>query len=591
MITENAQSNLGNIIKEELGVTNPSKLKWMSEMAQVHQSRQIWEGLQPGANNVSQGIYATPLNTVGMGNPMAPMGVAGPDGFNANGVQGAGIGNTGADFHNPNYVHGSGDIPMSTLNIALEIAAMTIGLELVPVVPAHGPWHLLSYFDTPYAGGKLGKINETAFDGKGPGNENKPIYISVNADFAFGSPSEKKFIKKYDTVTIASGSGSGAKTLTGKFMGWNRYNNDIIVKVISCGDADTSIADIFSAPATVTVTYTDGVLASESVKMRPELVGSLGNHQQGFSNFFEESDDPMTRAQNETGTGDTIGARFRSKWIQMGAYEVTGTVTRQQLQDLPLYGIDVIGKVVEAMQNQISQEINNRILDRVFKLGVTNAEIQHKYQGVDLNLTFDTTGGIDPYKNLKDFVGANKFVGIDNENKAEKWGRVKVAVDNTNYENVMTHQRRISSRILAAKNLIATISRRGMGNFVVSNVQVITALQDNSQFVPCPMTNNFVQDNSKSIYFAGSYAGLNVYCDPYMSWDDTRVLVGRKATEAEPGVIFMPYVLCDTIQITAEGTMAPKILTNSRFAIVDAGIAPEQGYVTFLVDGDGAAII
>ena len=291
---------------------------------------------------------------------------------------------------------------------------------MLSVFPAHGLWHLLSYFDTPYAGGKLGKINETAFDGKGPGDENKPIYISVNADFAFGSPSEKKFIKKYDEVTVESGSGSGKKSLNGKFMGWNRYNNDIIIKVVDCGDESTSIADVFSAPATVTVTYgkdPGDVLASESVKMRPELVGSLGNHQQGFSNFFEESDDPMTRAQNETGTGNTIGARFRSKWIQMGAYEVTGTVTRQQLQDLPLYGIDVIGKVVEAMQNQISQEINNRILDRIFKLGVTNAEIQHKYQGVDLNLTFDTTGVV-PYKDLKDFVGAAKFVGIDNENKA-----------------------------------------------------------------------------------------------------------------------------------------------------------------------------
>lgn len=588
MITENAQVNLGNIIKEELGVNNPVKLKWMTEMAQVHQ---IKEALQPNVNNVSQGIYATPLGTVGMGNPMAPMGVAGPDGFNANGVHGAGIGNTGADFHNPNYVYGSGDVPMSTLNLALEIAAMTIGLELVPVVPAHGPWHLLSYFDTPYAGGKLGKINETAFDGKGPGDENKPIYISVNADFVFGSPSEKKFIKKYDTVTVTSEGGSdGEKTLNGKFMTWNRYNNDIIIKVIDCGDEQTSIADVFATPATVTVTYDGGKLTSETTKMRPELVGSLGNHQQGFSNFFEESDDPMTRAQNETGIGNTIGARFRSKWIQMGSYEVTGTVTRQQLQDMPLYGIDVVGKVLEAMQNQISQEINNRILDRIFKLGVTNAEIQHKYQGVDLNLTFDSTG-VEPYKNLADFVGADKFIGIDNENKATKWGRVKVAVDNTNYENVMTHQRRISSRVLAARNLIATVSRRGMGNFVVANVQVVTALQDNSQFIPCPMTNTFVQDNTKSIYFAGSYAGLNVYCDPYMLWDDTRVCVGRKATEAEPGVIFMPYILCDTIQITAEGTMAPKLLTNSRFAIVDAGIAPEQGYLTFLIDGDGAAII
>ena len=72
----------------------------------------------PVTNNVSQSIYAAPLNTVGMGNPMAPMGVAGPDGFNANNVKGAGIGNTGADFHNPNYVYGSGDIPMSTLNLS-----------------------------------------------------------------------------------------------------------------------------------------------------------------------------------------------------------------------------------------------------------------------------------------------------------------------------------------------------------------------------------------------------------------------------------------------------------------------------------------
>ena len=95
-------------------------------------------------------------------------------------------------------------------------------------------------------------------------------------------------------------------------MGWNRYNNDIIVKVIDCGDEKTSIADVFSASAKVTVTYNNGndTLVSESAKMRPELIGSLGNHQQGFSNFFEESDDPMTRAQNETGTGNTIGARL-----------------------------------------------------------------------------------------------------------------------------------------------------------------------------------------------------------------------------------------------------------------------------------------
>ena len=592
MITENSQNNLVSILKDDLHVTDPYKLKWMSQYAQIHEARQdkgygrlLTEGLQPYANNVSQNIYATPLNTVGMGNPMAPLGVPGPDGFNANGGNGTGIGNTGADFHNPNYQTGSGDIPMSTLPMALEVAAMTIGLELVPIVPATGPWHMLTWMDTPYAGGKLGKINETSFDGKGPGSENKPIYITVNADFTFGSPSEKKFIQKYDEVVVEGEGG----TLNGKFMGWNRYNADIIIKVEDCGDEETSISDVFSQEAEVTINFKGGSITSAKAKMRPDLVGSFGNHQQGFSNFFEDSEDPMTRAQNETGVGNTIGVRMFSKWIQMGSYEVTGAVTRQQLQDMPLYGVDVVGKVLEAMQNQISQEINNRILDRVRKLGVTNAVIQKKYQNVDLNLTFDSTET--GYKDLTEFVGSDKFVGIDNQNKAEGWGRVKVAVDNTNYENYMTHQRRISSRILAAKNLIAVTSRRGAGNFVVTNSQVVTALQDNAQFVPCPMTNTFVQDNSKSIYFAGSYAGVNVYCDPYQLWDDTRVTVGRKGTENEPGVIFMPYILCDTIQITAEGTMAPKLLCNSRFALPDIGWAPEQSYFTFLIDGDGAAII
>jgi hypothetical protein len=105
------------------------------------------------------------------------------------------------------------------------------------------------------------------------------------------------------------------------------------------------------------------------------------------------------------------------------------------------------------------------------------------------------------------------------------------------------------------------------------------------------MVNTLVQDGSKSLYFAGSIAGLNVYVDPYMTWDDTRVLVGRKSDGNSPGVVFMPYILADTVQITAEGTMAPKLLVNSRFAIVDAGFHPEQNYFTFMIDMDGAYLL
>lgn len=571
-ISENSQK-WSQIISEELGVKDQKKLSWMSQYAQNHE---VYEGLQTNAS-VDGGIYATPLNTLGMGNPMMPQGV----GYN-NGYKGTGVGNTGADFHNPAYKTGSGDIPMSTLNIALEIAAMTIGLELVPTIPAPGPWAMLSYMDFPYAGGKLGSLNETAMDGKGEGADNKPIYIK------FYVPGVKKPVAEGADVTVGG--------FKGKFIGFSRIDNSVIVKVVECG-AGKSIADEFEAATSVVVGGQTINLVDEedkTITVRAELVNGAADHVQEFANFFGDgkggsSNDPMTRAQNETGIGNTIGARMFTKLVQMGSYEVTGTVTRQQLQDMPLYGIDVVGKVMEAMQNEISQAINNRILDRVFKLGVTNAKLQKEYQGVDLNLYFGATPNAG--KPLSNFPGAAKFVGIDNNPAHEGWGDVKNATQNTSAENTYTHQRRIMSRVLAAANLVANVSRWGRANWVVTNTQILSALQDCAGFVVAPMANTLTQDGSNSLYFAGSIAGLNVYVDPYMTWDDTRVCVGRHGQDNDPGVKFMPYILCDTVSITAEGTMAPKMLCNSRYALVDAGFHPHLNYFTFMVDADGAYLL
>ena len=592
LLTENNSQKWSNIISEELGIKDQSKLSWMSQYAQNHE---IYEAVQTG--DPSAGIYSTPLNTLGMGNPMMPTGV----GFNGSG-DGTGVGNTGADFHNPMYQRGSGDIPMSTLTMALEVAAMTIGLELVPVIPANGPWAMLSYMDFPYAGGKLGKINETALDGKGEGDANKPIYIKVPYSIVYAEGKTKKDIPANAKITFENKDG---QRLVASFIGFSRIDNSIIIKVKECQDkegkmaTDLSIADVFSSVVTMWA-ITDandqkvtGTLTAQQVKA--DLVSGMADHVQEFANFYGKdgkgtpSNDPMTRAQNETGVGNTIGARMFTKLVQMGSYEVTGSVTRQQLQDMPLYGVDVIGKVLEAMQNEISQAINNRILDRLFKLGVTNAKVQKEYQGVDLNLFFGTTA--DATRDLAKFAGAAKFVGIDEKNAAENWGPIANATKNTAAENVYTHQRRIMSRVLAAANVITNVSRFGRPNFVVTNTKILSALQDCAGFVIAPMTNTLTQDGSSSLYFAGSIAGLNLYVDPYMTWDDTRVLVGRKGDGNTPGVVFMPYILADTVQTIVEGTMAPKLLVNSRFAIVDAGFHPEQQYITFMVDSDGDFIL
>ena len=580
LITEDSHK-WSQIIKEELGVNDASKLNWMSKYAQNHE---IFEGVQATDTRVDGGIYSTPLNTLGLGNPMMPTGV----GFNgANGTaSGAGIGNTGADFHNYKYQVGSGDIPMSTLTMALEIAAMTIGLELVPVIPANGPWAMLSYMDFPYAGGKLGRVNETSLDGKGEGDSNKPIYIKISSELDKLSAAHAKL-----TPGVEYQFKSANGVLTAKYIGKSRIDNGIIVKVVKAkaGEADStedvSIATVFSAD--VTINGVDGVTLKAP---HADLVAAAADHVQGFSNFFDGNDEPMTRAQNETGVGNTIGARMFTKLVQMGSYEVTGSVTRQQLQDMPLYGIDVVGKVLEAMQNEISQAINNRILDRLFKLGVTNAHVQKAYQGVDLNLFFgDSTM---PSKKLSEFPAAKKYIDINDKVVADdNWGTIPNATQNTAAENVTTHQRRIMSRCLAAANLIANVSRFGRANWIVTNTQILSALQDCASFVVAPMVNTLTQDGSQSLYFAGSIAGLNVYVDPYMTWDDTRVCVGRKGDGNTPGVVFMPYILADTVQTVVEGTMAPKLLCNSRFAVVDAGFHPEQQYYTFMIDAAGAYLV
>lgn len=582
------------MLKENFNVTDTEKLNWVSQYAAIHEIHESMLGvgmnaMAPKINDVvapAQGVnplYATPLNTTGMGNPMAP-------GYGLDGQ--VPMGGSGDFFK---AAVGSGDIPVSTLPMALNVALLTIGLELVPVIPAKGPWAMLTYMDFPYAGGKMGRKNEVAgLDGRGEGVENKPLYVKflgagkefdADGNFVAFNAEELAKLRKVAELTEVKIKGKDsageAVNFVGKFKCLGRMDGGVIVAVESCegsGDgaaAHRAVMDLFGAgePATFTIGEVSGIF--QSVDFAQTMVDFVD----GFANFATQEKRSMTRAENETGTGNVIGLRLFSKWVQMGSYEVTGTVTRQQLQDLPLYGVDAVAKVMEAMQNEITQSINARILEHVFALGVTNAVQQKMYHGVDLNLWMGTeTDG----KDLKDFCG-KEFKDVYGVDWSENWGKVANTEVNTSAENLHTRQRRIGSRVLAAANLVQVTGRRGRPTWIVTNVQVATALQDVSGYVVAPMVNNLAQDGSQNLYMSGTIAGLKIYVDPYMDWDDCRICVGRKGNGNEPGVIFMPYILADTVSITAEGTMAPKMLVNSRYAIVDAGFFPEKQYFTFAV--------
>ena len=569
-INENGAELWKKMLTENFDVKDQEKLNWVSQYAAIHEIHESQLGVNSFAGTTgvvpAQGVnplYATPLNTMGMGNITVPSQLPTQN-----------MGMMSADFRA--QTPGSGDMPISTLPMALNIALLTIGLELVPVIPTKGPFTVLTYMDFPYAGGKMNVTgNLTSFDGKGAGKENKPIYIKVLGKLnSLATVAAKvKALGANADVTVKNDQNV---TFVGKFKGIGRNDGGILLETVSClkGGEPASITEVFNGTVTVNDTVLEGAKA--------DFVQTSADFIDGFANFVDGGRHPMTRAENETGTGNVIGLRLFSKWIQVGSYEVTGTVTRQQLQDLPLYGVDAVGKVMEAMQNEITQTINQRILERVFALGVTNAVQQKMFQGVDLNLYLGKSAASKPLANF----GIREFIDIEGNDQMNVFNAVPNMETLTSAENTSTRQRRISSRILAAANLIQTVGRRGRATWVVTNAQVATALQDVSQYVVAPMANNMAQDGSQNLFLAGTLAGLKVYVDPYMDWQDCRVCVGRKGDGNSPGVVFMPYILADTVSITAEGTMAPKMLVNSRYAIAEAGFYPELQYITFAINNE-----
>ena len=80
------------------------------------------------------------------------------------------------------------------------------------------------------------------------------------------------------------------------------------------------------------------------------------------------------------------------------------------------------------------------------------------------------------------------------------------------------------------------------------------------------------------------------YVDPNLAWGDTRITIGRKGADEEPGVKFMPYIMAESLQTISEGTMSPVIAMKSRYAITEAGWHPETQYINMDVVGDLAVL-
>lgn len=606
------------MIERTTGVKDPEKLAWMSQLAH-NTAKSLNESTpQMGANAFSEfgGAYApynNLYNTLGVGNVVAPKVAA----------------MTGAQQADDTIL-GSGDKFPALLPLAMKVAAKTIGFELVNTTPLAGPAGVLPYMDYVYSGSKQPYGATPAFDDRSA----NPHFLAkgrVPAEAAddkafrlYGLPhafkaalvvegSNPVALAKYELeekglkagVALNIG-GSGAGALKVEFIGWSRIDGDPMFKVINGAQ---SLGEYFMNGEVVA----EGEEVSLTLKA-PKLISMLEDSLLGFAGAGDHDEDPwagtyqdgtvlyepMSRATGEMTPARQISLQLFTKNIAVGTIQVACAVTQEQVTDLQKqWGIDVLKIVENAGVNELSQTINRHITSRLFALGWKNHAKMVEVEGLEacLNMTFqpwNTNEAEGSHTQItRDATYAVPEGEYDNEQQRYKSQRMVTlplmpmgVIEGANFENRDTLIKRIFTNILAASNWIQQRGRYGAATFVVTNIRVATLLQSDAHYSFSPIENT-VKQTAGQLYPIGTVCGLTVYVDPLMKASDTRVLVGRKGAKDEPGVHFCPYVMAEVVRIIAEGTMAPKLMIKSRYALVDAGFFPETQYLTFFVDCRG----
>ena len=225
----------------------------------------------------------------------------------------------------------------------------------------------------------------------------------------------------------------------------------------------------------------------------------------------------------------------------------------------------------EVYTTEFIQNLSRKTVQHLFELGTKNFDEITEKQGDWWNSSLSVKPG--PNK-IKTSFWKNPIQWIKDLFKP----RVEY-VFSPGQESIAIN-RKLVSKILALSNIIAINGRRGPANTVIVGAQIATALQDSAGFVSDGL------NVGTGIYRIGTMAGLAIYVDPYMNWNDNRILVYRRGGEHEPG-LFLPYLKQDedikTIVI-AEGVKAPEFNYLGKYAVIECGFTPHKNYIVAEVD-------
>ena len=558
-------------VLENMGVTG-DRVEWMAEYAEFH--------------SINENAYVNASNVAGMGNVLA----AQPGNFSGqtNGLAAGAL-------------TGSGDVGQNLLPVAMKIAAQTIGLDLVAVKPTPGPKIDLLYIDFQYDDTRLGASDERPqiFKLNLASADLKDATTAIRTQLALAGVSEVTGGLNGGRLfaTIATSS-TAVSTLLGtfsnvetpfannkegvvEFLGFSRIDGFPIFRAFrQANTAHTAVnsavtnwsfdqtrntfSPIIAMNAQIDLVGTYTLVGTASNAPKIELVSALEDHIPGFSTNFggvptnaASGAYPMSRQEDDDTYAGVIGPKISSKTVAVGTIEVSSALRRTEIEDIKANtGMDIVQKMESILVNELSQTISKQIVAKIFEMGQLNRLTSPVQTG--LGVTSIITGS------------ASSIFDLNTAYAGSVGGETTHAV-----------QRKLITKIAHASNYIATEGRVGPAQYLVTNGGLAAALQDIAGYTVNPVKSKL--NGQGQLYPVGSIGDIAIYVDPYMKYNDNRIVLGRKNNPDQPGIIFVPYLMAQSISVISEATFAPRMLLRSRYAVAEVGWFPQKQFMTLVV--------
>jgi len=584
-------------ILDALKVVDDDKRAWMSEYAEMHQMNE----------NVG---YAT-LNQNGMGNVLAPVISTIP----------------GSTWQGGGTI-GSGDVAQNLLPVAMKIAAQTIGLDLVAVKPTASPRIELLFVDFKYDNAYADGIREDA-DAKQRPLVFKVKTSSTTTDALLKAAIQAQLVllsiqERVGGLTkrcwVHIGAGGVATyfavpptTYTNwmEFLGFSRIDGCPMFRIYrqagfsvgslvpqdaqgTNGPWDPAL-NTFPQTGAITGYLAAGIdtlsgntsatgLTASGATFSIELVSLLEDHIPGFSagwtsnmengwgqynsNTQKWEGGPMTRFQDEKTYPGVIGPDVFTKSVQVGDVEISSTLKRTQIEDIKAStGMDIVQKLEGVLINELTQVISKEIVGKIRHLALKNRVSYTAPKSPDgVTSKFDLD--VDTYIATLGGAGFGGAMG----------------------ETTHSIQRKLIAKINNASNFIATDGRIGPAQYIVTNGNLASVIQDIAGYTINPVNAGKLNTNGQ-LYPMGNVGNIAIYVDPYMRWDDNYMYLGRKNSVDQPGLLFIPYLMAQSISLISEATWAPRMLIRSRYAVADIGFFPEKQFMAIKVTDSNGVLI